>query len=825
MDTEKRNQKVWRIALAALLHDVGKLAQRAEIDPERYRSLENLHEFAVVRDGTTSYHHAAYTWQFLADHAPWLAHLGEGDENVATWAARHHKPSGLWDHVVAEADRLSAGMDRGHADEAAMARGWPGVRSARLTPVAARVNGYCCGGEIPLRRLATDSSMFPVAAGTATPGTNEYRPLLDGFAGAIAAIPPGDLRRFFESALTAYEAFAWCVPAATNTTPCDVSLVEHSRVASAIAAALAYELEREGATAPSAATNRKAARYLIAVGDLNGIQGFLYTIVSRFAARSLRGRSVALHLLADAIARRFLDVLDLPPSTLLYSGGGKIWLLLPTSLEARAAALAEETDLALFRDYDGRLGFSLGLARMTGEDLLAKRVGERLGDATADMQSRRRRRFRHAARDRYADVFAPIGEGHDACRVCGQLASELAGLDHESERLACHQCRRLETVGLVLPRAATIIRATGPGWEGAIARVRDRLGGRLATFSAPAEVQVGFVVSDSPPEDVAGKVPDGVTLLAVNTVPMTFASEAAVSMTFFGRSQAVTDAGASLDFEELASGGEGVKRLGILRLDVDSLGEIFRAGFPDTERTLSRITNLSRSLSYFFGGHVSHLVATRWSDRAQVIYSGGDDVFVVGAWSAMPQIAREIRSALRDYTAANPVWGLSGGIAIVRAGHPVAAAAERAGELESTAKAFRRPSGQTKNALAFLDGVLGWEDLDVAADLKDALRDLLEQGAPRSVLHRYASISELERGAREALDGTVDAATLRDRVERGRWSWVAAYLTARAGSRGYVKGLLEKLPGTKWGDRTSSRPLVELLGIAARWSELLERRR
>jgi len=41
----EEQQQVTRIGLAALLHDVGKFAQRAEADPETSPTLSNLHEF------------------------------------------------------------------------------------------------------------------------------------------------------------------------------------------------------------------------------------------------------------------------------------------------------------------------------------------------------------------------------------------------------------------------------------------------------------------------------------------------------------------------------------------------------------------------------------------------------------------------------------------------------------------------------------------------------------------------------------------------------------------------------------------------------------
>ena len=71
-----------------------------------------------------------------------------------------------------------------------------------------------------------------------------------------------------------------------------------------------------------------------------------------------------------------------------------------------------------------------------------------------------------------------------------------------------------------------------------------------------------------------------------------------------------------------------------------------------------------------------------------MIYSGGDDLFIVAAWSAAPHLAREIRERFARFVGGNPAWGLWAGITVVRPRHPVAAAAELAGEEEHRAKQY-----------------------------------------------------------------------------------------------------------------------------------------
>ena len=860
--TGAQRERVWQVALAALLHDVGKLAQRAEADPERYRTLSNLHEFARTDErGVTSYHHAAYTWQFMEEHLGWLCTVGEGgDANIAGWAARHHKPSSIWDWIVAESDRLSASMDRGepHPDEAPA--GWAGVQTARLAPLLGRVNGMAPAFHLPFASLKLDETIFP-QPGSGPPrdaALTEYRALFTDFTVQTKRIPVGDVRRFFQSFLTVYERFTWCVPAATNAQPRDVSLFEHSRAASAIAAALTAELHAQGAVTEQAVKDRNARYYLLAVGDLSGIQRFLYTITTKNAARALRGRSFFLQLLADAIAIYLLRNFGLPPANALYSGGGKLWLLLPASAATRLSELAESIDLQLQIDYGGRLGFAIGTTPLSGSEFVSGAVGDRLRAATQDLLSQRRRRFAGILRSHYADVFSPYGAPGEntLCHVCGKLDRDITELPDESRR-ACQECRDLERLGNLLTHARSIVRAQGESWRAQLERCRDIVGDDFNTswYYEFSHLNAGFLISARESPELVGAAGNDATVLAINSPDIDPAGDAAVGFLLAGLNRARHEAGATLTFDDLAERSVGIKRLGVLRMDVDGLGDIFAGGLPRTEVTLSRITNLSKSLAYFFGGYVSALLERQdeaWSGTAQIIYSGGDDVFIVGAWSSLPALARTIRREFTRFTCENRAWGISGGIAIVRAQQPVAATAKLAGELENDAKAYEHPDGRLKDALALLGDALAWQDVDVAAALASELLAMLDTRAdavpgfaaaalaasrlPRGWIHRLAGIAAEYREAFAriaARNGTRQLAHIEDAVRRGRWVWTKAYALARATSNpelsARLQSLMNALPGKSWQNPSdvfrTERDLIWILRPAAAWADWLSRER
>lgn len=827
-------RQIQQVALAALLHDVGKFAQRAEADPDACPAMPNPRDFVVADPrGRLSYQHAAYTWCFIEEHFRWLAAPSGKEGNVARWAACHHKPVSVWEWVIAEADRLSAGLDNGHPDETAA--GLANIHTARLVPLLSRIGGAETGTwEIGPDTLAMDERIFPRSelVRTRQQAADEYRNLFVQFSRAARALPESDPVTFFHSFSSVYERYAWAIPASSSTNPRDISLFEHSRAAAAVAAALGAELLARGTPTVDRVRDRNARRYALAVGDLGGIQRFLYTIVSRNAARALRGRSFALQLLTDAVGNRILRGLGMPPASILYSGGGKFWMLLPASMRGPAREIAERIDLGLHRRFAARLSFTLGLADLSGRDFIEQRVAERFAAAADDLQFRRRRRFAGVLRRHYDAVFAPRGDPtvEQPCAVCGKLG-RLTILEDEG-RQACEDCRLFEDLGAITPRATAIIRADGPDWKRHLSECGAGLD-RPVGFDLP-ELETGYLLCRESWQSMIAAAGHGVCVMRVNQAPDTDTegTENAVGMWLGGLTRAHDEAGTTLDFDGLAQASAGVARLAMLRMDVDSLGEIFRSGFGDAT-SLSRITALSHNLSYFFGGYLPHLLSTEpWRGNAQMIYAGGDDLFIVAAWSAAPHLAREIRERFARFVGGNPNWGLSGGIAVVRPRYPVAAAAELAREEEHRAKRYSgRADRKAKDALRFLDETMSWRDFDVTAALVRELCELLGANLPRTMLFRLADIAATYRRGRDALQARAGAsrpiAEIEEAARRGRWAWTAAYAMARATTNPGLKRRLDQLahalPGRTWNGLDADRDLIWLLEPAVRWTDWLTR--
>src|SRR5690606_3646260 len=109
---------------------------------------------------------------------------------------------------------------------------------------------------------------------------------------------------------------------------------------------------------------------------------------------------------------------------------------------------------------------------------------------------------------------------------------------------------------------------------------------------------------------------------------------------------------------------EAFHRLGVLRMDVDDLGYIFQNGIPPERATLSRYAALSRSFDYFFSGYLNTIQQAIAPNTSFIIYSGGDDLFIVASWEDAVKLAKQIRDDFKVFTCDNPAFTVSGGIAI-----------------------------------------------------------------------------------------------------------------------------------------------------------------
>jgi CRISPR-associated protein Csm1 len=267
------------------------------------------------------------------------------------------------------------------------------------------------------------------------------------------------------------------------------------------------------------------------------------------------------------------------------------------------------------------------------------------------------------------------------------------------------------------------------------------------------------------------------------------------------------------------------KRLGVLRMDVDNLGTIFQNGILPERSTLSRFAALSRSFDYYFSGYLNTIWKETDIDTSFIIYSGGDDLFIVGSWDTAIALAKKIREDFREFTCKNSAFSISGGVAIVPSKFPIMKGADKSDNEEKNAKGHSA-NGKSKNSISFMDFPLNWdEEFPAVENLKgEFVRLIKDEKEPSSLLSKimaHATNAKIEK----------NKITQRREITIIKTFWMLTYDLSRFRDRTKnvdTKQLLNNCVKEICGNKSllNGNPLktdyhpLELWAFAARWAEL-----
>ena len=769
------------IYLAALLHDIGKFYQRADSGStatsdylDGAKQLE--HVVLPSYKGQLTHKHCLWTAQFILDHEKAFKSLKGADpwaedenSNLLSLAAKHHLSKDQltpWGAMIKEADCLSSGMDRDSAEamrDDQDCGGWDAFKQKRMVSVLETVGltkteAECDGRSwrhLPIEPLSLIKECFPKARFSTAPN---YRRQWETFVEEFKQINATDYRAFAETLLSLLMKYASCIPSSTINFP-DVSLYDHMKTTAALAVCL-YDVRHE-----EERLGREIEEPFLLVGaDFSGIQSYIYQVVSKYAGKNLKGRSFYLRLLSDSIVRYLLKVTGLYQANVIYNSGGGFYLLAPNT-EAVRSELAEAIhyiESRLFKAHNLSLYVAIDHIAFSKEVLMRKgdyNLGSLWGDLFVKRDHKKSAKYSTQIENDYARFFEPQ-DAYELDAITGetiwakehtthykQIAGEIKEITHQQIDL-----------GKALREMDVIVISETP-----IAYWAQKL--------CVEPIQLGFYyyfLSDKELNDLSkvhrGSV-DRATVVRINGTAkgvcdiiqhQLAGNDNIYSLEFYGGN---IFNGQTFDRlcrrgdeqpgdEPISTHDKAFERLGVLRMDVDNLGSIFQSGIAPERVTLSRLAALSRSFDYFFSGYLNTIQQQVAPDHSFIIYSGGDDLFIVGSWDKCIMLADQIRRDFEEYTCGNLAFSLSGGIAIIPKKFPVMKGAEMSDVQEKRAKEHecvdRQGAKLTKNAISFMDMPMNWhKEYPLVERLKCEIVALLNADLiPKSFLSKVMQHAE-----------------------------------------------------------------------------------
>lgn len=582
---------------------------------------------------------------------------------------------------------------------------------------------------ISLNKLSLDDGSFnnlkPAAKKDTMGGWNlvpEYNRLWDEFNFEFELIQN---KTDFNTLLALLKKYASTMPSAAYKSKSDISLYDHSKTTAALAVSR-YLFNRDGDVKLTQKDDLNC--YLAIEGDISGIQKFIFKISSPQEAQSgmskrLRGRSLYLTLLCDAIATYIAEELELCEANILFCGGGRFTIIGPNTKMAKEklAEIKSKLNKFFIDEFNAELYLALVSIECCGDDLA------KFGQITRKLSNKLNEDKKHKFSDNLDEVFNFDEEikYDDLCSVCGTPYPKKEG------SVVCKTCRKHEKLGQNAANADYMIKCITDKGEG--------------YFIEPANVDYHFLNKS---RDIADKINSlSKTCKKVEVIKLNdtnfldlanheFESNVSFSFSFMGNT--VPNLGRFADnhkymplyFEHLAKISNGANKLGVLKMDVDNLGLIFSEGLKesyDENLGISRVSALSSQLDMFFSGFVNNIASEfkvyskvfdkdkfdkkeleiqndneeikesvfvyklkygcELSDDEEdklkdyeiptihINYSGGDDLLVLGPYDDIIKFAQKLRNSFKIWTASNPSINLSGGINIVSPKFPIGKAA------------------------------------------------------------------------------------------------------------------------------------------------------
>lgn len=672
------NLRQQKLVIGCLLHDFGKLLYRyndgRNHSKSGYDNLKNIKELETEKEilECVKYHHSTMLKNAAVEKNA-LCYIAYVADNIASAVDRRENDSGERGFVRDIASESIFNILNGNKEKMLYA---PEIVNENV-----KIN-------YPSKENIVFNETF-------------YSKIIDNIKDSLRGIEFND--NYINSLIQVLETNLLYVPSSTQTGELrDISLFDHLKLTAAFGICIEQYLTEENNYDYKETLYKNSKDFYnekcfrVYSFDLSGIQNFIYNISSKSALKGLRARSFYLEIVMEDIVDELLDRLNLCRANVMYTGGGHTYIIIPATNKAKKITDNFETELNkwFIETFATGLYASGGYADCSSNDLQNKPNGKYKEIFRKVSQSISERKLCRYNKENILKLNSK--KEYDYSREC-VICHRSAVLDKDDECGICSSLKNLsDTIIGNNEKFFTVVKSNNKN------EVPLPFGCTLNTYSK--EELIKIMKDDESGYKRAYSKNKGYTGNKIN------------SMLWVG------DYAAEKEFSKLIEKSEGIKRLAVIRADVDNLGQSFVSGFEKSGEngkyeTITRTAVFSRKLSEFFKHHINYILKNGeyqlFDDKetkernAVIVYSGGDDIFIVGGWDDIICFAVDLRNSLKKFT--QNTLKISAGIGIFPEKYPISSMAEKTGELEEFSKNYK--NGE-KNAVTLFgkEGTYNWDE-------------------------------------------------------------------------------------------------------------------
>jgi CRISPR-associated protein Csm1 len=511
-------------------------------------------------------------------------------------------------------------------------------------------------------------------------------------------------------------------------------------------------------------------------GDVSGIQDFIFSIKSKGASKSLKSRSHYIEILSEMVLTKLQDIYN-DNFNLLYNGGGNFYCFLANTSNDEIKKIEQDINLDSNLIQSG-LYISLSCIELSENDF--KNFSTKWNDLHIKSSEDKLKKYSSTL---FESIFSPFTTNQIENNYWSSLTNNLIK----------YNGFEIQNNG----KGDILLFDQSYNFTNNNNNYLNRIINKLPIWSndllTTKKENINLILSekDIEPEEKP---------MINNIIEFQYLSSFAKTRT-------------------------GTDKLGVLKMDVDNLGNIF-SNFRD----INNLKLLSQSLKWFFDEHLNELLDRKFSigsetdsfrNNLYVVFSGGDDCFILGAWDAIFEFAFLIRNEFEEFTSSKITCSAS----IIQVGNkfPVIQFARLAED--ELKKAKNHLNGIHKNNISVFGEVISWDDYNSARIIAKELSDLiLNKNESKTILDR---IKKSKIGFEKLKDKAIDSGIIRNRE-----IWRLFYFLRNSKNKGKMTELIErykelynqyeKILLTNAIGIQNNNPI--LFPVAARWAEFLTRK-
>lgn len=651
--------EIQSLALAGLLHDIGKFRQRSgEVLPENSYDLSAYCPFLQDK-GYFTHQHAAHTAEFLktvvAKQGDRYKFIEEniGDESFENISAKHHKPTKPKEWIVAMADRIASGFER-EAFE-------------KYNNADDRQREHLKYYEVPLDNFFDEKNIFAlerfssqsIYSSKREKLTKEaYAKLYEAFLLDIQELkkrPKENFESGLDFLLKKYTSF---IPSSTYGTKANIPLYDHLKTTAAFASALAKYHEDDMNVENIKDYNTQ--KFLLIAGDFFGIQNFIFeNLPTAKAAKILRGKSAFIQIFIKVVALDICKKLGLSKLSVVSDNAGKFEILAANTEQTKAQIkdIQKELNEWFLHNTFGESGIGISFVEASGLNFTSGKFQALRERLAKQIELSKYKKFNLTSQKAVFELETK--DNAHLCKTCNKR------FKNKTDDMACAFCSIFIKLGEKLAKAESI-------------QITSNTKGEVPIYGNYYVEFKSFINADS---QIVYDITNDETFRG-------YAKWALKSYVKFSEYEDRVEEFEELAQESCGGGKVGIKALMSLKGDVDNMGRFLKERDIDS---FAKFNFVSRLIDYFFSVKVSQMMEGK---NLYTIFAGGDDLFIIGAWDEVIDVAKEIRAEFMAFAAGSTLSISMGGV-MFKSSKPINYIADLSEEALEEAKALEGKDGIT----------------------------------------------------------------------------------------------------------------------------------